>query len=87
MLGQNRRQKVFYRGASWFCGRLCVCAGGLDIIKLNKTSLIYSVSRFNLAGLGALFGGAKLTKALRGDGTGLGQPLSKHKMNKVMLEI
>jgi len=32
--------------------------------------LTYSVSCFNLEGLGALFGGAKLTKASRGDGTG-----------------
>ena len=36
---------------------------GLDIIKLTKTPLIYSVSRFNLGGLGALFEGAKPTKA------------------------
>ena len=43
----------------------CVCAGGgLDIIKLTKTPLFYSISRFNLRGLGALFGGAKPTKAL-----------------------
>jgi len=31
--------------------------GGLDIIKLSKIPLIYSVSHFNLGGLGALFGG------------------------------
>jgi len=43
--------------------------GVLDIIKLNKIPLIYSVSRFNLGGLGALFGVAKPTKAPRGDGT------------------
>jgi len=30
--------------------------GGLEIIKLTKTSLIYSVSRFNLGGLAALIG-------------------------------
>jgi len=60
---QNRRQKVFNRGVLQFCG-------GLDIIKLTKTPLIYSVSRFNLGGLGALFGGAKPTKAPCGDGTG-----------------
>jgi len=36
---------------------------------LTKTPLIYSVSRLNLDGLGALFGGPKSTKALRGDGT------------------
>jgi len=38
-------------------------------MKLTKTPLIYSVSRFHLGGLGALFGGAKPTKAPRGDGT------------------
>jgi len=37
---QNRRQKVFNRG-------FYVCAGELDIIKINKTALIYSVSCFN----------------------------------------
>jgi len=42
---------------------LFVCAGGLDIIKLTKTPLIYSVSRFNLGEIGALFGGDKPTKA------------------------
>ena len=45
-------------------GRLCssawglfVCAGGLDIINLTKTQLIYSVSRFNLGGLELCLGG------------------------------
>ena len=38
-------------------GQLCVCAGGVDIIKLTKIPPIYSVSRFNLGGLGALYGG------------------------------
>ena len=32
-------------------GGLCVCLGGLDITKLTKSPLIYSVSRFNLGGL------------------------------------
>ena len=32
-------------------GGLCVGAGGLDIIKLTKILLIYSVSRLNLGGL------------------------------------
>jgi len=36
---------------------LYVCAGGLTLKKLTKTPLIYSVSYFNLGGLGA-FGGA-----------------------------
>jgi len=43
--------------------------GGLDIIKITKTQLIYSVSRFNLGGLGALFGRSQPTKDPRGDGT------------------
>jgi len=44
-------------------GGLCVCAGGLDIPKLTKTQLIYSVSRFNLGELGVLFGEVRPTKA------------------------
>jgi len=50
-------------------GGLCSSAGGfsfvrggLDIIKLNKTSLIYSVSRFTLGGWSFVWGG-KPTKA------------------------
>jgi len=60
--------KVFNRGALRFCGGLCVCAGGLDI-KLTKTPLIYSVSRFNLGVLGTLFGRLTPPKPPRGDGT------------------
>jgi len=48
---------------------LCVCLGGLEIIKLSKTPFIYSVSRLNLGGLGALFGGLSPPKHPRGDGT------------------
>jgi len=55
---QNRHQKVFNREA------LRLCGGGLEKINQN-----YSVSRFNLGGLGALFGGAKPAKAPHGDGT------------------
>ena len=36
---------------------LFVCAGGLDIMKLIKTPLIYSASRFNLGGLEFCLGG------------------------------
>jgi len=50
-------------------GALRLCGGGLDIIKLIKIPPIYSVSRFNLRGFEALFGGSKHTKAPRGDGT------------------
>ena len=47
---QNRRQKVFNRGALGLCGRI-------DTIKLTKTQLIYSVSYFIFGKFGALFGG------------------------------
>jgi len=66
---QNRRQKVVNRGA------LRLCRGAWNT-NLKKIPLIYSVSYFNLEGLElclggirALFGGgAKPTKAPRGDG-------------------
>jgi len=45
-------------------GGLCGSAGGFDIIKLTKAPLISSVSRFNLGGLGALFGGISPPKAI-----------------------
>jgi len=47
---QNRRQQVFNR-------RALRLFGGIDIIKLTKTLLIYSVSRFNLGGLEVCLGG------------------------------
>ena len=66
---QNRRQKVLNRGALQFCwGAFCLCRR-LNIIKLNNTPLIYSVSHFNFGGLGALFGGLSPPKPNRGDGT------------------
>jgi len=37
-------------------GGFAVLRGGLEIIKLTKTPHVYSVSRFNLGGLGALIG-------------------------------
>jgi len=37
---QNRRQKVFNRGALQFCGVVFRLSGGAYIIKLTKTSLI-----------------------------------------------
>jgi len=51
-------------------GRLCVCAGGLDIIKLTKIPLIYGVSSFNLGGSWSFAWGAKPAKDPRGDETG-----------------
>jgi len=53
---------------------LCNSAGGLDIIKLTKTPLIYSVSRFNLGGLELCLGGISPPKPPRGDGTGEREP-------------
>jgi len=53
---QNRRQKVFNRGALQLCGGLCFC-GGLTFQKLTKTPLIYSVSSFNLGSLELCLGG------------------------------
>ena len=55
LLYQNRRQTVYNRGA-WGP-------------KNWQNSAIYSVSFFYLRGLGALFVGAKPTKAPRGDAT------------------
>jgi len=50
-------------------GRLLVCAGGLDILKFDKTQLVYSVP-ISIWELGTLFGGAMPTKAHpRGDRT------------------
>jgi len=42
--GEEGRRKVFNRG-------LCICAGGLDILKINKKTLICSASCFNLGGI------------------------------------
>jgi len=53
---QNRRQKVFNRGALRFCGGVWVCAGGLDALKIDKTQLIYSVSCFNLGSWSFVWG-------------------------------
>jgi len=56
---QNRRPKVFNRGAlRFFMWGMNVCAGDLNA----KTLFIYSISDFNLGALGALFGGYKPTK-------------------------
>jgi len=66
---QNRRQKVFNRGALQFCGGLCVCAGGLGIIKFTTIPPIYSASRFSLGDLELCLGGLSPPKPPRGDGT------------------
>jgi len=58
---QNRRQKVFNRGALRVCG-------GLDIIKLIKLHW-FIVFHVSIWGVEALFGEAKPTKAPRGDRT------------------
>jgi len=54
---QNRRQKVFTRGSLYLWGGLYVSVGGLYIENFIKSPLIYSVSYFDLGGLGTLFGG------------------------------
>jgi len=51
-------------------GSFAFLRGGLTLQKLTKSHLIYSVSCFNLGGLGAFFGGDKPPKAPCGDGTG-----------------
>ena len=54
---QNRRQKDFTRGLS-------VCAGGIDIVNLTKTPLIYHVSYFNLRDLELCLGRKSMTTRL-----------------------
>jgi len=57
------RGKQWCWGALHFsAGGLCVYLGGLEIIKLTKTPLIYNVSRFNLGELWALFAGGSPPK-------------------------
>jgi len=63
MSHQNRRQKVFTIGG------FCVCAGGLDILKIDKNSTPSKCFMFQFGGIGALFGRAKAPKLPRGDGT------------------
>jgi len=53
---QNRCQKFFSSGALRLCRQACC------LLKFDQTPLIYSVSYYNLRGLGALFVGAKPTK-------------------------
>jgi len=49
---QNRRQEVFTRGGFTFVwGDFAFVPGGLDIEKLIKPPMIYSVSYFDLGGL------------------------------------
>ena len=69
-LHQNRRQKVFNRGALHFCG-------GLDTQKINKAQLIYSVSCFNLGVLGASFGGLSPQKPPVATGLNCTTPLQE----------
>jgi len=66
----NRRQKVFNMGALQFwVGALCLRWGAWHY-KIYQTPLIYSVSRFNLGGLRALFG--RLNPSKLPVATGLG---------------
>ena len=52
-------------------GGLCVCFRGLDIMKLTKTPLIYSVSHFSLWGLELCLG--RISKKKSPVATGLGR--------------
>jgi len=63
-------RKLLIGGFVFLRGGFTFVQGCLTFQKLTKTPLIYSVSCFNLGGLGVLFGGAKSTKDPRGDGTG-----------------
>jgi len=49
--------------------------GGLDIEKLIKPPMIYSVSYFNFGALNALFGELSPPKLPRGDGTDPGMEI------------
>jgi len=60
-------------GFTFVQGGLNVCARGFE-----RKNCIHSVSYFNLGGLGTLFGGAKPTKAPRGDGSGLVSNTIRH---------
>jgi len=68
-LARTVTRKFSIGGLCGSASELCVFFGSLDIIKLTKTPLIYSVSRFNLGGLGALLGGLSPPKPPLGDGT------------------
>jgi len=66
---RNRCQTVVNRVALRLCGGTLRSCRGARHSNLTKVPLIYSVSYFNLGGIGAVFGGAKPTKAPRGDRT------------------
>jgi len=57
---QNRRQKVFNRGALRLCWRAWTFVQGV----LNAKLFIYRLSYFDLGELGALFGGIRTPKPL-----------------------
>jgi len=57
-------KKFSIGGLCFSAGGLWVCVGGLTLLKLTKSHLIYSVSCVNLGGLGALFGGEWAPKIL-----------------------
>jgi len=51
-------------------GGLCVSAGWLDALKIDKNSTDLQCFMFQFGGLGSFVWGAKPPKAPRGDGTG-----------------
>jgi len=61
--------RKFSTGTLQFCGEAFRLFGGLEVIKLTKTLLIYSVSRFNLGVLELCAGGLSPRNHPRGNGT------------------
>jgi len=53
---QNRHQKVFNRGVLRLCGGICVCAGRLDILKIDKNSTDLLCFMFQFGGLEVCLG-------------------------------
>jgi len=85
VLGRTVARKFSKGGLCSSAGGLFVCAGGLAITKLTKTPLIYSVSRFNLGGLGVLFGGLSPPKPPVAKELVLGPPVENRWFRAVVL--
>ena len=66
-------------------GGLYIFSGGLDVCAGGLTLFIYSISYFNLGGLGALFGGLNPPKPPRGDETGPKSQKAYLNMTKMLI--
>jgi len=75
-------RKFSIEGFAVLRGGFALVRGGLDIIKLTKILLIYSVSRFNLGGLKLCLGGLSPPKPPVA--TGLDSSCTKNKWPKCM---